>query len=977
MNRVLEQTIHLDIKWEGQAGFLVRGFHADKELLHSEFIRLAFFGWHPKSFYGTMLLESQVNTEALCLDPVLAIDYFAEPKPLDTIQVDFGEGFDILREISVIYKDALQNGWYRPFAQEWEGGQAGCKWQLQLPELTSARCKQLLSQADAAGMTFLAEWFQEAVRWLIKHDEHVKQAWTALIDKSPLLKKPSQNLQTVDSETAALWFDEKEWLIQTGWSRDNIPFSVSLQLKEPDAVDVDWRLEAVLLDKQDEAYYNCRFNGQAVEDELPVAWNEYLSYTMKRISQKSIQVCPELTASNDQGGIKEVLSVEEVWSFLTEWSVRLAEAGIHVLLPAWWEEIRKTKPRLKAKMKSSVGSAKNPMFGLNQIVEFDWKIAVGNEQLSEEEFKQVVSSKHRLIQLHGRWIALDSAMLSQVQKQMKQLEKRGLTLREALENHLTQMNEDSDDFSEADSEQKQDDDTLIPIEVDVNEHMLDLLNQLQQTKEIPTLSVPQGFQGEMRPYQIQGFSWMVFLHRFGLGGCLADDMGLGKTVQWIAYLLHLKEKNKLNTPALLICPTSVLGNWQKELQRFAPSLQIQLHYGSRRSKQDTFLEDIENVDLVITSYTLAHIDADELSQVEWSSLCLDEAQNIKNAYTKQSKAVRELKAIHSIALTGTPIENRLTELWSIFDFINPRYLGSLTGFNRRYVHPIERTNDTKLITQVQRLIQPFLLRRVKKDPAIQLDLPDKNEMKTYVKLTKDQAAMYENILQHLFETIDRLPPMERRGAVLASLTKLKQICNDPYLFLKKSEGSSDFYRSNKLVRLLEMVKEVREEGERCLIFTQFVEMGKLIQNELNNFLNEKPLFLHGGVAKASRDRMIQSFQQASLDDKTDLGIFVLSLKAGGTGLNLTAANHVFHFDRWWNPAVEDQATDRAYRIGQSRDVQVHKMITLGTLEERIDEMLEQKQGWSKKIVGGGESWVTEMSTGELRDIFALRKDWIE
>ncbi|MNI20414.1 ATP-dependent RNA helicase DbpA [compost metagenome] len=417
-------------------------------------------------------------------------------------------------------------------------------------------------------------------------------------------------------------------------------------------------------------------------------------------------------------------------------------------------------------------------------------------------------------------------------------------------------------------------------------------------------------------------------------------------------------------------------------------MKVHLHYGSQRAKGEQFAESLRGADLVITSYSLAHMDEEEFTSVEWDTVCLDEAQNIKNAYTKQASAIRKINARQRIALTGTPIENRLTELWSIFDFINPGYLGSLKKFSDKFVRAIEKDGDSVRTEQIQALIRPFLLRRVKKDPAIQLDLPDKNEAKTYVSLTVEQGTLYENIVQNMLEKIETLSAMEKKGLILATLTKLKQICNHPALFLKEHSErhtndaeqlvvDGDLIRSHKLSRLLEMIDELREEGESCLIFTQFVDMGNILKATIEQERQESVQFLHGGLTKQKRDEMITRFQDSSLPAEEACHIFILSLKAGGTGLNLTAANHVFHYDRWWNPAVENQATDRAFRIGQTRDVQVHKFVTLGTLEERIDEMIERKQGLSQQIVGSGENWVTEMSTDELKDLFALRKQWME
>jgi SNF2 family DNA or RNA helicase len=395
---------------------------------------------------------------------------------------------------------------------------------------------------------------------------------------------------------------------------------------------------------------------------------------------------------------------------------------------------------------------------------------------------------------------------------------------------------------------------------------------------------------------------------------------------------------------------------------------------------------------VLTSYATCSLDQDTLQGLTWTSITLDEAQNIKNAQTKQSSVVRSLPAKHRIALTGTPIENRLSELWSLYDFINPGYLGSSREFNNRFGIAIEKEQDEQRTADLQRLIKPFMLRRKKKDPAIQLDLPDKNEMKTYVHLTAEQGALYEQTVQELMEKMQKLEGIERKGAILAALTQLKQLCDHPALLTKEplpessAATSADgllldtetiISRSSKLERLLAMVKELRDEGDRCLIFTQYIGMGEMLKLVLQQELEEPVLYLNGSSSKAARDRMIELFQSPAQQSSSDQpGVFILSLKAGGVGLNLTAANHVFHFDRWWNPAVENQATDRAYRMGQTRDVQVHKFISLGTLEERIDEMLENKQQLSDNVISSSEGWITELSTEALKDLFTLRRDII-
>ena len=668
-------------------------------------------------------------------------------------------------------------------------------------------------------------------------------------------------------------------------------------------------------------------------------------------------------------GLRTRLGEDEAWLFLTDASLRLAEAGETVFLPAWWERARQMKPRLKMRIHPSVGAPGQPVYGLRQMFQFDWRLAIGDLELSEQQFRELLEQKRRLMRFRGQWIELDPDTLEQIRRKIKRVQK-GLSFRDVLELHLLGP-DDADSIPDEVPDRGRD----VGLEIELNEPLREMILSLTQTSAPPAVPDPASFAGTLRAYQREGVSWMLYLRRFGLGGCLADDMGLGKTIQWITYLLSVKEREAPENPSLIVCPTSVLGNWQKELQRFAPTLKVHLHYGPKRYRGEQFRTAARQCDLVLTSYTLAHLDASELRSVEWDSICLDEAQNIKNAFTKQAASVRSLRGGHRIAMTGTPLENRLAELWSIFDFINPGYLGSLRDFHRRFAHAIEKENDAGKIAQLKRLVGPFLKRREKRDPAIQLELPEKHEAKVFVSLTAEQGALYENCIRDMFEKLDRATKMERRGIILAVLTKLKQLCDHPALFMNEGAAAQTVERSHKVRRLVEMAGELRAEGDRCLIFTQFVEAGHMLKRILEKELRERVQFLHGGTPKAERDEMVARFQNADIPDDEACGIFILSLKAGGIGLNLTAANHVFHFDRWWNPAVENQATDRAYRIGQQRRVQVHKFVTLGTLEEKIDEMIERKMSLTEQIIGGGESWLTELSTDELRELFALRSNW--
>lgn len=921
-------------------------------------LKYLLFARHKPSYYGTFIdTDNYRGRHVIFLSPLTSLDFFITQTWSGEPDWRWSDEIVMLMETAPRLKAALACGHWKPDFDKWQEGKRG--WRMDWnrdPDFRDIPAK----------VPFIDEWADLIINEMIEQNPEISHAWEKILSSCPVLASGQDRRQSLTG-------DEETWLEAAGWKQDLTPFRTCLELAEPEGDSAAWRLNIILQDKQDRSIMTAwEPEEPGRESEMPPNWQNHRG-RIERDIKKWTSVLPWLEDISEElpGSVTKLrreLNEAQAWEFLNTSSIQLAQAGHTVFLPRWWEEVQKIVPALKIKTRSSVGSWKESRLGVSQIIQFDWNLAVGDLELSEEEFRKIVEKKRRLIQIQGKWIQLDPSFLRKIQRFIRKED--GLSLGEILHMRLLTP------ASSPPADQEAGEEEALQIEVELGGQLAQMVEQLNHLSQIPVLETAPSFRGTLRKYQQAGTSWLLFLRRFGLGSCLADDMGLGKTIQWIAYLLKVKESENPALPSLLICPTSVLGNWQKELARFAPEIKAQLHYGPQRAKGPDFPSLIEGADLVITSYNLAHIDEEELSMVEWDCICLDEAQNIKNAYTKQAAAVRKFKGLHRIAMTGTPMENRLTELWSIFDFINPGYLGSSGEFSRKFVSAIEKKGDAEDIGRVQRLIRPFLLRRLKSDPAIKLDLPEKQEQKEYIPLTVEQASLYESVLHDLFDKLENSEGMARRGLILSTLSKLKQVCDHPALLLKNDLPDNISERSKKVERLLELIAELRQKGDRCLIFTQFIRMGQLLQEVLMKELGEQSYYLHGGIPRKVRDEMVARFQKTAPNTGDNCNIFILSLKAGGLGLNLTAANHVFHFDRWWNPAVENQATDRSHRIGQNRHVMVHKFISLGTMEERIDEILERKSGLNEQIVGGNEAWITEVSTSELRELFTLRKEWV-
>ncbi|MEH1844816.1 MAG: DEAD/DEAH box helicase [Nostoc sp.] len=732
-------------------------------------------------------------------------------------------------------------------------------------------------------------------------------------------------------------------------------FRTCFQLRSPESGETEWTL----------AYFL-----QAADDpeflvDAATIWNnpvEQLVYENRTIEQPqetflrglglASRLYPAIAPSFEtEYPQSSRLNPIQAYEFIKAVAWRLEDSGLGVILPPSLANREGWANRLGLKITAETPKKKQGRLGLQSLLNFQWQLAIGGQTISKAEFDRLVALNSPLVKINGEWVELRPQDIKTAQTFFTtRKDQMALSLEDALR------------FSTGDTQVIE---KLPVVSFEASGALQELIGALTNNQAIAPLPTPTGFQGQLRPYQERGAAWLSFLERWGLGACLADDMGLGKTIQFIAFLLHLKEQDALENPTLLVCPTSVLGNWEREVNKFAPSLKILQYHGDKRPKGKAFLEAVKNHDLIVTSYSLLHRDINSLQSVSWQIIVLDEAQNVKNPEAKQSKAVRQLEATFRIALTGTPVENRLQELWSILDFLNPGYLGNRQFFQRRFAMPIEKYGDTASLSQLRSLVQPFILRRLKSDRDIIQDLPDKQEMTVFCGLTGEQAALYQQVVEQSLVEIESAEGLQRRGMILALLIKLKQICNHPAQYLK--QATLEQHNSAKLLRLEEMLEEVLAEGDRALIFTQFAEWGKLLQPYLEKQLGREIFFLYGSTSKKQREEMIDRFQH----DPQGPPIMILSLKAGGVGLNLTRANHVFHFDRWWNPAVENQATDRVFRIGQTRNVQVHKFVCTGTLEEKIHDMIESKKQLAEQVVGAGEEWLTELDTDQLRNLLIL------
>ncbi|MDZ5608904.1 DEAD/DEAH box helicase [Bacillus pseudomycoides] len=879
------------------------------------------FTWHTTSFFGSFLKEAtHEGRSGFMLTNVQAFEYIAK-KPMNSFA-----GLQINGPVTALMPNAKElwdhfaTGNFVPDIKRWS-------------DYPSWKTIDVSIQDET-----LVSLFSHAINETIRQDARSSDGWEnakRLYEHYDFTKR--------QLETA---LHEEDWFRKIGYIEDDLPFTIGLRLQEPQDDFELWKLETIITTKRG-AHRIYVYDGI---DSLPKRWHSY-EERIKETQEGFGKLVPWL---QEDGHFRAELYETEAWNFLTEASNELLAAGVDILLPSWWQNLKATKPKLRVQLKQSTNQTQS-FFGMNTLVDFDWRVSTDGIDLSESEFFDLVEQNKRLFNLNGQWMRLDPAFIEEVKKLMKRADKYGLEMKDVLQQHLS---------SSAEAEIVEEDNPFTDIEIELDGYYEELFQKLLHIGDIPKVPIPSSLQATLRPYQKHGVEWLLYLRELGFGALLADDMGLGKSIQTITYLLYVKENRLQTGPALIVAPTSVLGNWQKEFERFAPNLQVQLHYGSNRSKGDSFKDFLQGTDVVLTSYALAQLDEEELNAQCWDAIILDEAQNIKNPQTKQSRAVRNLRANHKIALTGTPMENRLAELWSIFDFLNHGYLGSLGQFQRRFVTPIEKDRDEAKIQQVQRFISPFLLRRTKQDQTVALNLPDKQEQKAYCPLTGEQASLYEQLVQDTLQNVEGLTGIERRGFILMMLSKLKQICNHPALYLKEEVPKDIVQRSMKTQTLMDLIENIKDQNESCLIFTQYIGMGNMLQKILEEKFGQRVLFLNGSVPKTERDKMIEQFQNGTYD------IFILSLKAGGTGLNLTAANHVIHYDRWWNPAVENQATDRAYRIGQKRFVHVHKLITTGTLEEKIDEMLERKQSLSSAIITS-DSWMTELSTDELKELLGV------
>lgn len=752
--------------------------------------------------------------------------------------------------------------------------------------------------------------------------------------------------------------EESDWTSWRRW-RDRIQRSalgaderVCFRLADPRRGSPDtWRLEWLLGSRRDPSLLVPLADFWGAGDGTGRRSPRSVREVLLQLGQAA-RICEGLWEGMNSGAPAGVnLDRDSALEFLRIHAPILQSAGFRVIVPAWWTATGQRRLRLRLAPREvaaseSVGTESSGMLGFDALVDFQAQIVLDGQPLTREEWERLVAAKQGLVQLRGQWMELRSEEVARLEEYWRTGDELGsMTVAELVR---AQAGSDS-------------------LEIDPDSGFGRMLAALQGTGALETLEQPSGFVGTLRPYQVRGYSWLAYLERLGFGACLADDMGLGKTIQVLATILGDKTRNPNAGPTLLIAPTSVLGNWLREARRFAPALSACILHGPQRPRtQGEVADAIRGKDIVIASFGVARLDSARLREISWHRLVVDESQNIKNPTAAVTKAVRSFTAPRRIALTGTPVENRLMDLWSLFSVLNPGFLGAATAFRREFERPIMRDHDRAATQSLRGMIRPFILRRMKTDKAIIQDLPDKVEQNSCCNLTAEQAALYEAVIADLETKLEGAEGIGRQGLMLSTLMRLKQVCNHPAQFLQDASEFS-VSRSHKLARVCEMLDEIESEGESVLVFTQFAEVGKELEALFRRRYSGAVYYLHGGTPRARREHMVQEFQ----DPDSERAIFVLSLRAGGTGITLTRANHVIHFDRWWNPAVENQATDRAFRIGQEKTVLVHKMVTMGTVEERIDEIIESKKQLAEDIVGSDESWLASLDNEAFRNLVAL------
>ncbi|MBF0135833.1 MAG: DEAD/DEAH box helicase [Magnetococcales bacterium] len=862
-----------------------------------------------------------------------------------------------------------------------EGDELAARWIPCLTEIDAIHLRDLAIAMPAAARAFTFDSGHQPapapihildgfVKWMVDHLLHIATGRAArgivrrkLTPQATIHDRWLHALRTAHSflkagkpELDAFAEQVRHWLMPVTIT-SNSPFRLCFRLDEPNDDRAPWRVTYLLRSVADpsllvpveRAWHVGKRLAKSLFGNVEFDVRAYLLAALGDAARLD-QTIEESLRYDAPSGFE--LDIEGALRFLMETACLLEENGFGILLPAWWSRAgTSSRLEIRAKVESPTWPGTRGI-SMDDLVQFQWDVALGGENITLEELRDLARMKSHLVRVRGQWILVDNREIQKAHKFLLQRQDGQVQVRD-----IVRLAIGAEDVSAS-----------IPMAgVTATGWIGDLLEKLVGNRPLDLPPPPTGFQGALRPYQLRGFAWLDFLVSIGFGACLADDMGLGKTIQALVLIARRWEAGN-RQPVLLVCPTSVIGNWQREARRFTPELPVMVHHGTTRKRGDALREEVQNQAIVLSSYSLLPRDLDTLLEIPWYGIILDEAQNVKNPDTKQAQAARSLTAGFRIAMTGTPVENNVGDLWAIMEFLNKGLLGTQATFRDTFLLPIQAGRDPQATQRLKRITSPFILRRLKTDREIVPDLPEKMEMKVFCNLTREQASLYGAVVEEMTRQLKEATGIQRRGLILGTLSKLKQVCNHPAQFMK--DNSPIPGRSGKVARLEEMLEEILGIREKALIFTQFATMGTLLKTHLEELFGHEVLFLHGAIRKKERDAMVDRFQAAAGGPS----LFILSLKAGGTGLNLTQANHVFHFDRWWNPAVENQATDRAFRIGQMRNVQVHKFLCVGTLEEKIDDMIERKKNTAEEVIGAGENWITEMSTDQLQELFALRQE---